>query len=185
MDIFTRTFFYPTLTNHLINKFGFNLEQSSVFFIVHIISYIVVLQNINLITTKYGYKLSILFGLLMNIIGSPLLSPLFILPQSYIFIVLGLLLLGIPAALINVSAMCDLVDHLALKKINTDENTINDVSAAIYITAINFGETLGPIFGGYVTERSSFENSCMLTSLINVIVFLFFYIRNNHSFRQY
>jgi MFS family permease len=178
MDIFTKTFFYPTFTNHLTEKFGMSIEGSSIFFVINIASYFLVLNYINYITMKLGLKLTIVIGLFCLVLGVLFIGPISLLPQSLTTIVIGLLILGIPSALVNVSAICDLIDLLKTNRLKLDENSANDMAAAIYNLGLNFGEAVGPIFGGYVTEKINFETSCAYTSVLNLIYGIFFLSMN-------
>lgn len=178
MNIFTRTFFYPTFTNHLIEKFGLSIEISSIFFVLNITSYFVALHYINRITDKIGLKMTLVIGLFLLFLGALFLAPISILPQSIITIIIGLVILGIPEALISVSAICDLNQFFKTCKMKLDDATANDISSAIYNFALNFGEALGPTFGGYVTENYDFETSCVYTSLLNLIYCVIFFMIN-------
>lgn len=178
MDMFTKTFYYPTFTNHLVEKFGLSIEGSSMFFVINISSYFVVLQYINVITNKFGLKMTLVTGLFLLFIGSLFLAPISILPQSMLTIMIGLVILGIPAALINVSSICDLIEFFKTSKLKMDDATANDISSAIYNLGLNFGEAVGPIFGGYVTEKIDFETSCVYTSLLNLFYCVFFFMIN-------
>jgi hypothetical protein len=87
-----------------------------------------------------------------------------------------LLILGIPAAFINVLAICNMIDTLKTK-FNVDEHSAHDMSSALFNLSLMFGEFIGPAFGGYVTEYSSFSASCVSAGFINLIyVFIFVYI---------
>jgi MFS family permease len=161
-----------------MEKFEMSIEQSSIFFIIHVFSYFIVLTYINKITSRYGLKLTISFGLICNVIGSILLPPIHFLPQSYLLVFLGLLILGIPGALINVAGVCDLMNLLSQNNPSYDKNATNDMASAIYNIAINFGEAAGPAFGGFITEKSGFQTSCVYTSFINFVVLIYFIIYN-------
>jgi hypothetical protein len=87
-----------------------------------------------------------------------------------------LLILGIPAAFINVLAICNMIDTLKTK-FNVDEHSAHDMSSALFNLSLMFGECIGPAFGGYITEYSSFSASCVGAGFINLIyVFIFVYI---------
>lgn len=155
-----------------------SIEGSSIFFIIHIISYFAVLNYINVISSRLGLKLTISIGLFLNFFGSLFLPPVTVLPQIRGTIIFGLLILGIPNALINVTGICDLIDMLKSSKFNYDENTANDMASAIYNLGLNFGEAIGPAFGGFVTEKFDFQTSCIYTSLLNLIYCVFFFVIN-------
>jgi MFS family permease len=183
MDIFTKTFYYPTFTSHLMSKFGLSIETSTLFFIIHIFSYLIVLSYINKITTRFGLKLTITVGLFFNFIGALFISPIGLLPQSYFTIIIGLLILGIPGALISVPGICDLIEILQSKLKRSEDSVANDVASAIYNLAVNLGEALGPSIGGHISKVKNFETSCICSSLINFFLGISFLWYNFNSIK--
>lgn len=178
--MFTKTFFYPTLTNHLTQKFNMSVEMTSMFFVVSLFSYGITLKYINLVTNKLGLKMTIATGILLLFISPLLIWPVSILPQSNIVVFIGLVVLGIPGALISLSAICEIINILKTNKMKLDENSANDMASAIYNLSLNLGEALGPTFGGFITEKTNFETSCGYTSIFNLAYLIFFcYISND------
>jgi MFS family permease len=174
LDIVSRTFYYPTLTNHLMNKYGMSIETTSIFFLIPMFSYFIFLQGIGSTCNILGYKLTLIFGMISISIGVLCLPPISLLPQSVVFVIFGLFVLGIPGALINSPAICDLI--LILKdKTKLEEAQVNDIASAIYNLALNFGEALGPAYGGYVTQNKNFETSAVYTSIISLFYSIFFF----------
>lgn len=49
---------------------------------------------------------------------------------------------------------------------------------ALYNLGVNLGDSLGPILGGYLTEKKGFEFTCFSICLLNVIVFALFILSN-------
>lgn len=49
---------------------------------------------------------------------------------------------------------------------------------ALYNLGVNFGDSIGPILGGYLTEKKGFEYTCFYISLLNIIVFALFILGN-------
>jgi fucose permease len=77
----SKSFFYPTFTPYLVNTYHLSIESSSVFFVIHMVSYLIMLQFLQDITHKLGIKLTIVVGLLLNFMGVLLLPPIGVLPQ--------------------------------------------------------------------------------------------------------
>jgi MFS family permease len=144
------------------------------------ITYFLLLQVLNPITQKLGVKLTIIVGLFCIFIGALFIPPIGIFPQSTLTICIGLLILGIPGACINIPAICDLIDTLKKKNKNLDDNVANDMGSAIYNLGINFGEAAGPFLGGYITEKSSFKSSAIFTSFMALFYGVFFTYVNRH-----
>jgi hypothetical protein len=57
---------------------------------------------------------------------------------------------------------------------NLDDVVANDMASAIYNLGLNFGETIGPTFGGFLTEKYDFQTSCVYTSLMTLAYCIFF-----------
>jgi hypothetical protein len=81
MDMISKTFFYSTFTTHLMGQYGLSVEMSSVFFVINMVSYVIVLQFLNKITLKFGLKLTLAIGLLVSFTSVLLLPPIGIFPQ--------------------------------------------------------------------------------------------------------
>ncbi len=75
------TFYLPILSHHLIEMFGLSLEQASIFFIINMISYFIVLQYLNEINNLFGLKLTMTIGLMINSIAVLFIHPVSFLPQ--------------------------------------------------------------------------------------------------------
>jgi len=76
VDCITKTFYFPTLSNHLQTKFGLNLETASIFFVIDMIMYVVTLNVLNSIINKIGLKLTMLIGITLNIFTVLFLPPI-------------------------------------------------------------------------------------------------------------
>jgi len=85
LDIITTTFFLPVFSHYLIQKYGFTEEQTSIFFIINMISYFLVVNYLREARNIFGVKLTITIGLLINSIAVLMMFPISILPQYVIF----------------------------------------------------------------------------------------------------
>lgn len=93
---------------------------------------------------------------------------------------LGFFLLGFPSGCIDIPIMVDLKTTFQ-DKYNYPDHLANDITSSIYTFANQLGESLGPMYGGYITHNYSFEFACIFTGLINLGFFLFFiYIYSKH-----
>jgi MFS family permease len=176
--MFCNTFYLPIFTNHLINNFGFSVDTSSYFYSVNSISYLFLIRYLDFITHKLGLKLTLVVGLIIDAISVILLPPVNIIPQYSIIIILGLVLQGLGTAAITVPGICDLIETLKLNEFNLEEIVSNDVASAMYNLAINCGEALGPLFGGYYTNKKGFQTCCVYVSFITFFFFMIFSIFN-------
>lgn len=98
---------------------------------------------------------------------------------------LGLFLLGIPEALINILGIFDMLEILK-KEFEMDNIRASDHASAIYNIGLYLGESLGPIIGGSVSYYENFETSCLYIGLINAFfAFVFWYFVRNKIFEHY
>jgi hypothetical protein len=97
---------------------------------------------------------------------------------------MGLMILGIPCAFINVPAICDMIDTLKSKK-GYDEESANNLASALYNLAINLGESIGPTLGGYISNKRDFVTSCIYVSFLNLTYSILFCGYNFKSIIEY
>ena len=69
IGIIVTTYYFPCLSNHLIQNYGLSISVSSLFFIVGMIFYMIFLQFLTKITNKIGMHGTPCLGLLMTAIG--------------------------------------------------------------------------------------------------------------------
>ena len=179
-----QTYYFPSLTYHLINKWSLNIELSSLFFMIPMASYFIGLQILNKILSNFGLKLTILLGQIVIIIGAPFVYPIFFLPQSIISIIFGLCLLGISGTFTCVAVIIEYGKISKGINDNLNESSINDISSAVFNLGINFGDFLGPFFGGFVSTKYGFLYSNVYMSVIafSNSCFFFFYYKNEICF---
>ena len=90
--IIATTFYFPCLTNHLVNKYHLSISISSLFFIVGMVFYMFFLRYLTAITDKLGMEKTPCLGLLMITLGCLFIYPVFPIPQNIISILIGLCL---------------------------------------------------------------------------------------------
>lgn len=81
LNMLSKTFYAPTFTNHLIKKFDVSIETSSRIQSISFISYYFTLRSIDFIIKKFGVKMLLVSGLLMNFVSVNFLGPISIFPQ--------------------------------------------------------------------------------------------------------
>jgi hypothetical protein len=77
----TKTFYYPTLSNHLFKQYGYGVEISSLFFVIDMVFYFFFLRFTDPMVNKIGLKATIIIGHLINFLAVPLIGPLSIFPK--------------------------------------------------------------------------------------------------------
>jgi hypothetical protein len=80
-DMITKSFFYPTFTPYLVYNYELSIETSSIFFVINMISYLIMLQFLQDINYKLVIKLTISIGLFLNFFSILLIPPISVLPK--------------------------------------------------------------------------------------------------------
>ena len=176
IGIIVTTFYFPCLSNHLIQNFGLSISASSLFFVVGMVFYMFFLQFLTKITKSIGMHGTPCLGLLMTAIGCLFIYPVPPIPKSIISILFGLCLCGGAGAPINVPALINLSRDLKIYDPNLDEFTANDIASTLYTVVNNIGDFIGPTIGGFLTSRFGFKNCCLIISIcifIYLILFIF------------
>jgi hypothetical protein len=127
IDISSSSYIYPVFSNHLLLKYGIGIEISSIFFVITMFSYFVLLQFLNKLY-KYGMKQLISIGLFLNGISVLFLAPVSFLPQGIILIIIGLSVVGAAGGFITVPGLIDLINTLK-NDLNIEEEASNDISS--------------------------------------------------------
>lgn len=127
LDMASFSFIYPVFSNHLHNKYGIGVEKSSIFFVVGMFSYFLMIQSLDKLK-RASMKLLMTVGLVVNTLSLLLLAPVSILPQSIFIIILGLSLLGASGGCVTIPGLIDLMNTLK-SELNLDENAANDISS--------------------------------------------------------
>ena len=169
------TFYFPSLTNHLMKNYNLTVSISSLFFVINMLTYFIALQFLDYITIKLGMITTVSLGLIIIVFGSLLVYPIKILPQTLILIILGLSLIGASGAPINVPVLMLLSDFIKIIDNSIDDYTSNDYASALYNLGLNIGDFGGPIFGGFISDKFGFQYSCIFTSFLNLVLFIFYF----------
>jgi len=147
---------------------------------IPMLSYFIGLQILNKIISNFGFKLTILLGQIVIIIGAPFVYPIKFLPQSIISIIFGLSLLGISGAFTCVVVIIEYGRIAKEINNNLNDNSINDISSAIFNFGISLGDFIGPVFGGFISTKYGFLYSNVYMSFIALLnaAFFFFVYKN-------
>ena len=181
LSMVSYTFYFPCLTNHLYEKYNLGVSWSSLFFSVPLISYLIVVNFINIISKKIGSFHSLSFGILVNVIGVYLIYPLPPFPNHIAFIIMGLSITG-AGSLVWIFSLLELSKIIKTLSGNYDQNTVNDIASAINNLFGGIGDLFGPIIGGAISTHFSFKISNFFIFIIFsifYILFLFFYNKDN------
>ena len=179
-----QTYYFPSLTYHLTDKWNLSIEASSLFFMIGMAAYLIILQILKKILGNFGLILTIFLGQVVIIFGAPFVYPLEFLPQSILCIIFGLALLGSSGAFTCVAVIIQ-YGKIA-KKINPlmDDSTSNDIASAVFNLGINVGDFIGPVYGGFVSTNFGFKYSNIYMSLIAFISCIYFYLYYRQSMNE-
>ena len=111
-----------------------------------------------------------------------LVSPL---PQSVYIIIIGFLICGCGGAPVFIPGLVMLATNIKKSDKSIDKMTANDIASVLNTLCTNIGDFIGPILGGYLSEKIGFKLCCLIVSVIvlaySAIFILFFneIIRND------
>ena len=174
-------YFYPCLTYHLINNYNISISLASLFFTVPVIVYMISAYILNNYPNRFGTYFTYTFGLICTALGPLFLYPVTPLPKNILFVILGLILIGIGQAPIFVQGLVLLLNIIKKISPNKDEISLNDIASTLNNIAIDIGGFCGPIIGGFITTKYNFNICCFimfLVAFIYLIVFIIFFWNN-------
>ena len=180
IGIIVTTFYFPCLTNHLSQHFNLSVSVSSLFFVVGMIFYMIILQFLSKITKKLGMHGTESLGILMIALGCLFIYPVPPIPKHIISILLGLCLTGGAGAPINVPALINLSKDLKKYDPNLDEFVASDIASTLYTIVNDMGDFIGPVLGGFLSSNFGFKNCCLILSIfifIFLIIFILFFFK--------
>ena len=168
------TYYYPCLTYHLMNNYHLSASISSLFFIIPIIFYVIGLQTLDFFTNKIGIYATSSIGLFLAAISCLFTYPTPPLPKKIIFVIFGFVIKGLGQAPIFVPTLVAMTKKIKDIDNNVDELTANDISSAMYNLCVDVGDFIGPIIGGFLSNRFGF-NFCnfVVALVIGIYSFIF------------
>ena len=172
----SQTYYFPSLTYHLTEKWNLSIESSSLFFMIGMAAYLLILQVLKKILGNLGLILTIFLGQVVIIFGPPFVYPLEFLPQSLLCIIFGLALLGSSGAFTCVAVIIQYGKIAKNIDKNLDDSTANDIASAVFNLAINFGDFLGPVYGGFISTHFGFKKSNIYMSVMAFINSIYYYL---------
>ena len=172
------TFYYPCLTYHLTNNYSVSVSIASLFFITPVIPYIIILQYLDSISAKFGIYLTFTCGLILSGISSIFIYPVPPLPHSLIIIIIGFFIIGTGSVPVFIPGLVMLSNNIKKIDDNIDEMSANDIASAINTLCVELGDFLGPILGGFLTDKFGFSFCCFFVSMLGIAysgIFIFFF----------
>ena len=182
LGMFTFTFYYPCLTNHLIKNYNLSISSSSLCFSIPLFSYFIMINFTNIISKKIGNFNSICAGILAYLIAIYLIYPLPPFPNKIVFTIIGLSLVGAGGPVIFILSLLEISNILNKICKNYDQNTINDIASAANNLFVSIGDLIGPIIGGFISSHFGFKFTCIFIFVAFItfyLIFICFYNRDN------
>ena len=158
--------------------------SSSLFFTVPIIIYMISAYVLNNYPNKLGTYFTYTFGLICSALGPLFLYPVYPIPKNILFVIFGLILIGIGQAPIFVQGLVLLLNIIKKISPNKDEISLNDIASTLNNIAIDVGGFCGPIIGGFISTKYSFNICCFImvvVAFIYLIIFIIFFWKNIKS----
>ena len=172
------TYFTPCLTNHLNNNYSISVSTASLIFMTPMIPYIIVMQFLDALTGKFGNYLVFIIGVITLGVSSLMIYPVPPLPQSVIVIILGFLICGCGGVPVFIPGLVMLATNIKKSDKSIDEMSANDIATVLNTLCTEIGDFLGPLLGGYLSEKIGFKLCCLIISIIvltySAIFILFF-----------
>ena len=162
------TFYFPSLTYHLTKNYSLSVSTSSLFFAAPILPYMILLQFLDIISSKFGIYLTFTFGLVISGISSVFIYPVNPLPHSLIIIILGFFMIGVGSCPVFIPGLVLLSKNIKKIDKKLDELTANDIASAINTLCIELGDFTGPILGGFLTDKFGFKICCIICSFLGI-----------------
>ena len=172
------TFYFPCLTYHLTNNYNVSVSVASLFFITPVFCYIIILQYLDRISDTFGIYLTFTCGLILSGISSLFIYPVPPIPHSLFFVIIGFFMIGTGSVPVFIPGLVMLAKNIKKFDNKVDELSANDIASAINNLCVEFGDFLGPIIGGFLTDKFGFKLCCFFVSILGIgysWVFIFFF----------
>ena len=182
------TYFTPCLTNHLNNNYSISVSTASLIFMTPMIPYMIVMQFLDALTGKFGNYLVFIIGVITLGVSSLMIYPVPPLPQSVIVIILGFLICGCGGVPVFIPGLVMLAKNIKKSDKSIDEMSANDIATVLNTLCTEIGDFLGPLLGGYLSEKIGFKLCCLIISIIvltySAIFILFFHGKIKNEIRM-
>lgn len=174
IDAVCHYFYTPVFVKYYTEKFGISVKECGYIVMTSTLFYIISLKTVGKFLFFFSPKFLLCFALLMNSFSMLLLSPSNLFPQSITYSVIGYSILNLFSGFVSVSSFVDL--SFTLQSMGFEDSVAFDNASAICILALNCADFFGPIIGGSMTLHYSFEFTCSLIGLCDLLVSFFFFL---------
>lgn len=172
-------FYIPTLVNYLKDSFSIQTSRASLFFLPQTLGYIICTQVINQLTDLCNNFRLMLIGHIFGAFCCLLTAPIGILPQSYIFIIIGIFLQGFVAGMINIPGYVEL-NNFGKYLYPNNSLLSRDIPSSLFNFSFFVGDLIEPVFGSWINFHFGFHMSAYFASFLSIIMaFILYYNYSN------
>jgi len=167
-------FYIPTSVNYLKDSFSIQTSRASLFFLPQTLGYIICTQVIN----QFNFRLMFI-GHLFGAFCCLLTAPMEILPQSYIFIIIGIFLQGFVAGMINIPGYVEL-NNFGKYLFPNNSLLSRDIPSSLFNFSFFVGDLIEPVLGSWINYHFNFHVSAYFASFLSIIMaFILYYNYSN------
>lgn len=172
-------FYIPTLVNYLKDSFSIQTSRASLFFLPQTLGYIICTQVINQLTDLCNNFRLMLIGHIFGAFCCLLTAPIGILPQSYIFIIIGIFLQGFVAGMINIPGYVEL-NNFGKYLYPNNSLLSRDIPFSLFNFSFFVGDLIEPVLGSWINFHFGFHMSAYFASFLSIIMaFILYYNYSN------
>jgi MFS family permease len=169
-------FYIPTLVNYLKDSFSIQTSRASLFFLPQTLGYIICTQVINQLTDLCNNFRLMFIGHIFGAFCCLLTAPIGILPQSYIFIIIGIFLQGFVAGMINIPGYVEL-NNFGKYLYPNNSLLSRDIPSSLFNFSFFVGDLIEPVLGSWINFHFGFHMSAYFASFLSIIMaFILYYI---------
>lgn len=179
IELNTTDFYIPTLVNYLKDNFSIQTSRASLFFLASTFGYIICTQVINKLTDLFNNFKLMFIGHIIGAICCLLTAPAGFLPQSYIFIIIGIFIQGFVAGMINIPGFVEL-NNFGKKLFPHDSHLQRDIPSSLFNFSFFFGDLFEPVLGSWINSHFNFKISAYFAAFLSVLMagILYYYNYN-------
>ena len=172
-------FYIPTSVNYLKDSFSIQTSRASLFFLPQTLGYIICTQVINQLTDLCNNFRLMFIGHLFGAFCCLLTAPMEILPQSYIFIIIGIFLQGFVAGMINIPGYVEL-NNFGKYLFPNNSLLSRDIPSSLFNFSFFVGDLIEPVLGSWINYHFNFHVSAYFASFLSIIMaFILYYNYSN------
>ncbi|CAI2369700.1 unnamed protein product [Moneuplotes crassus] len=180
LSYFSFAYFQPMMPLRL-KEFELGEEIISFFFMIGPVSYLIVSSlGISVVMEtfgkrEFGVKGVIVISLAINGVNQFFIGPSEFLPNSLIIMAIGQAVIGAITIFCIIGALTIMIQD-SETAFPAHKAYVNYLSSGVFNFSLQFGQTLAPIYGSYMTEMIGLRNVCTTVGVLMIAYGCIFYI---------